>query len=77
MQSAVRARVLSFYLITAPEASLHILRFLRSLGGCISGAYGTHYKFTDTIERVVFGQKSSSWKPLVEKRRESVAYREE
>jgi hypothetical protein len=75
MQPAIRARVLSFILITAPEASLHISRFLRILGGCVARTYGTKYKFTDTMERVVWGQNSVSWKPLVEMRRVFVACR--
>jgi hypothetical protein len=66
MQPAIRARVLSFTLITAPEASLHISRFLRSLGCCVSGSYGTNYKFTDTIAQVISGQNSLSGKSLVE-----------
>jgi hypothetical protein len=75
MQPAIRARVLSSITTTAPGASLHISRFLRSLGACVLGAYGTNYKFTDTIERVVSWRNSFSWKSLVEKRRLSVACR--
>jgi hypothetical protein len=66
MQPAIRSRVLSFILITAPEASLHISPTLRSLGGFVCWAYGTNCKFTDTIARVVSGQNSLSWKSLVE-----------
>jgi len=70
MQPAIKSRVLSFILITAPEASLHISPILPSLGGFVCWAYGTNYKFTDTIARVGSGQNSLAWKPLVEKRRE-------
>ena len=55
---AIRVRVHSLTTMTAPEASLHISRFLRILGDCVSRAHGT-IQVNDINERAVLGQSLS------------------